>query len=154
MSSQTARDQLIQQITTAIYESSTTAVFFHSAIADYFGLGTTEEKTLLMLSSGARTAGEIAQFTGLTTASVTSLIDRMEEKGFVHRQRDSADRRKVIVVADAQRIAELMELFTLLGESFAGMFDEYDDVQLTLIVDFLNRMTINSQAAVERLNRL
>src|SRR6266496_4020277 len=58
----------------------------HTIIAERVGLGATETKTLFILSSqGALTAGEIAQYTGLTTSSVTSLIDRLESKGFVKR---------------------------------------------------------------------
>jgi DNA-binding MarR family transcriptional regulator len=58
------------------------AVFFHSVISEQIGMGPTDEKTMLILSGGPLTAGEIAKHTGLTTASVTSLIDRLEAKGF------------------------------------------------------------------------
>lgn len=43
------------------------------------------------------TPGEIASFTGLTSGSVTSLVDRLETAGYVHRERSAEDRRVVIV---------------------------------------------------------
>src|SRR4051812_39465439 len=92
------RKELEQAVIEASRESSTTAIFFHSAIAEQIGIGATEEKTLFILSgAGPLTAGEIAQKTGLTTASVTSLIDRLENKGFVRRLHDTKDRRRIIV---------------------------------------------------------
>ena len=34
------------------------------------------------------TAGDLARATGLTTASITGVIDRLEEGGYVRRERD------------------------------------------------------------------
>lgn len=44
-----------------------------------------------------QTPGEIAIFTGLTSGSVTSLLDRLETAGFVRRERSAKDRRVVLV---------------------------------------------------------
>src|SRR5215831_10305891 len=68
---------------------SDATVMLHSAIAQRFDLTATDLKALGFLDRlGALTAGEIAQHTGLATASVTSLIDRLEKRGFVRRTRD------------------------------------------------------------------
>ena len=151
--SQPGRKELLERLTQAVYENSTAAVFFHTAIAEQIGLGATEEKTLLILSGGALTAGEIAQYTGLTTGSVTSLIDRLEKKGFVRRVRDTHDRRRVMVEVDAARFADLSRIFASLQGVFEGLFDSYSDEQLTLIADFLSRSTALSRQAIARLNQ-
>jgi DNA-binding MarR family transcriptional regulator len=128
-------------------------VFFHTAVAEKLGIGATEEKTLLMLSAGPLTAGEIAQQTGLTTASVTSLIDRLESKGFVNRVRDANDRRRVIVEPNAEKLAELARVFG----SMQGMFDDlgtfYTDDQLATIIDFLKRMSASAKEAIKQLGQ-
>ncbi|MEP7284768.1 MAG: MarR family transcriptional regulator [Chloroflexota bacterium] len=150
----TKREGLLQAVTNAIYESSTTAVFFHTAIAEQIGLGATEEKTLLILSGlGSLTAGEIAQHTGLTTASVTSLIDRLESKGFVRRVRDTKDRRRVIVEPDAARLAELAQLFGSLQGTFDDLLGDYTDEQLATITDYLTRAAQRSREAIEALRQ-
>jgi DNA-binding MarR family transcriptional regulator len=41
--------------------------------------------------------------TGLTTGAVTGMIDRLERAGYVNRQPDPDDRRRVIVQPDLQR---------------------------------------------------
>ncbi len=127
-------------------ESSTTAVFFHTIIAGQVDLGATEEKTLFLLSRlGPLTAGEIAHHTGLTTPSVTSLIDRLESKGFVHRVRDTRDRRRVIVERNEERLTELTRLFNSLQEHFRDFLETYSDDQLAIIADFLTRAAQRSQ---------
>jgi DNA-binding IclR family transcriptional regulator len=42
------------------------------------------------------TAGTIGEHTGLTTGAVTGLMDRLEKAGYVRRDRDPRDRRKVL----------------------------------------------------------
>ena len=148
-----SRDELIQGVTWAVYANSTAAVFFHTAIAEQVGLGATEEKTLLILSGGPLTAGEIAQKTGLTTPSVTSLIDRLERKGFVHRVRDLQDRRRVNVELDQERFAELTKVFGALQGQFDPLLEGYNDEQLSTILDFLTRMTTLSQESMAAMQR-
>ena len=43
------------------------------------------------------TVGEVAQRVSLSQATVTTIIDRLEKRGFVKRERGSADKRKVYV---------------------------------------------------------
>jgi DNA-binding MarR family transcriptional regulator len=103
-------------------------------------------KTLLLLSgSGSLTAGEIAHQIGVTTPAVTTLIDRLEAKGFVRRVRDTRDRRRVIVERNAQRFAGLAQVFGALQESFRDFVEAYSDEQLITIADFLRRAAQRSQ---------
>ena len=146
LSSHPKRKRLIETVLNASRESSTTAVFFHTLIAEQVDLGATEEKTLFLLSRlGPLTAGEIAHHTGLTTPSVTSLIDRLESKGFVQRVRDTRDRRRVIVERNEERLAELDRVFHSLQKNFIDFLETYSDDQLATIADFLTRAAQRSQ---------
>lgn len=107
----------------------------------------------MILSGGPLTAGEIAQHTGLTTASVTSLIDRLERKGFVRRVRDTKDRRRVIVEPSEEGLAQFARLFDSVQESFADLLEPYSDEQLVTITDFLKRSARYSRDAITRLSR-
>jgi DNA-binding MarR family transcriptional regulator len=148
-----ARSELLQALIRAIYESSTAAVFFHSAIGETVGLGATDEKTLLILSGGPLTVGEIAQHTGLTSASATSLIDRLERKGFVERVRDVQDRRKVIVQVNEQKLAEMMQAFSTFSGLFDDFLDSYSDEQLATITDFISKSAQRTLKAVAEMNK-
>jgi len=151
-SQQLPRESLIEAVLQASRESSTLAVFFHARMAERVGLGATEEKTLALLSQlGPLTAGEIASHTGLTTPSVTGLIDRLESKGMVQRVRDPHDRRRVIVEPNQERLAELDEMFSSLQETFLELLERYSDEQLATIVDFLSRSAQRSQEFIASL---
>jgi DNA-binding MarR family transcriptional regulator len=148
------RNELRSAVIQASRENSTIAVFFHSAIAEQVGLGATDEKTLFILRRyGSLTAGEIAQHTGLTTASVTNLIDRLERKGFVQRVRDTADRRRVIVQPNQARLAEFDRLFSSIQASFDTVLDDYSDAELAVIADFLVRATQYAREAITEFDR-
>jgi DNA-binding MarR family transcriptional regulator len=143
------RAQLREAVIAASRENSTTAVFFHTALAEQVGLGATEAKALFILGSrGPLTAGEIARETGLTTASVTNLLDRLESKGCVRRVRDTRDRRRVIVEPDESWLAALAGVFDTLREAVAPLLDAYTDEQLAAIADFLTRAARLSRAAI------
>ena len=66
--------------------------------ADQIGINATDLNCLnLVALTGRLTAGDLARQTGLSTASITGVLDRLEEGGFVRRVRDPHDRRRVIV---------------------------------------------------------
>jgi DNA-binding MarR family transcriptional regulator len=89
-----------------------TSLQMHEAIARKAGFSGTDHKYLgFFLQRGKLTAGELAALTGLTTGSVTALIDRFEKKGLVKRQADSADRRKVYIVPETEKISLLLRPF-------------------------------------------
>ena len=148
------REQLRNAVIQASRENSTVTVFFHTAIAEQFGLGATDEKTLFILQRyGSLTAGEIAQHTGLTTASVTNLIDRLERKGFVQRVRDTADRRRVIVQPNPARMAEFDRIFSAIQVSFGPLLDSYSDAELAVIADFIARATHYARETIEKFDQ-
>ena len=140
------RAQLLAALSQAGRESSTATVLLHTAIAAQIGLSASDTKTLdVLLRQGPCTAGELARHTGLTTASVTSLIDRLEAKKLVRRSADAKDRRRVIVEPVLERIARFAPLFGAVGESFENFFDQYNDEQLTIILDYMRKSAERSR---------
>jgi DNA-binding MarR family transcriptional regulator len=121
-------------------EYSTAAVMLHQVVADQFGLSVTDLKTLdLLQRRGPLTAGEIARHTGLATASVTSLIDRLEKKHLVRRLRDGEDRRRVLVRLTPRLEKTIAPLFRSLNRRMLVRFATYRRDQLELIAEFLVR---------------
>jgi DNA-binding MarR family transcriptional regulator len=97
----------------------------------------------LLLLHGPAPAGRLAELTGLTTGAVTGVVDRLENGGFVRREVDPADRRKVIVVPDAGRVErDLFPHFPSLQRAAAKQFyDHFSIAELDLISEFLERLT-------------
>src|SRR5690348_12729094 len=115
---------------------------FHTAIAERAGLTASDVKTMDILARmGPLTAGDLSAQTGLATASVTSLIDRLEAKKLVRRVRDPKDRRRVIVEPSPRRVAAGNSFFGPIQEAFEALMEDYSDEQLALLLDFLKRTT-------------
>jgi DNA-binding MarR family transcriptional regulator len=112
------------------------------AAADRIGINNTDLNCLNILSfSGHMTAGELAKATGLTTASITGVIDRLEEAGFVRRERDPHDRRRVVVRLSLDKaVSEVASVFAPMLRDWREMAARYSDDELRLIVDFYGRV--------------
>jgi DNA-binding MarR family transcriptional regulator len=108
------------------------------AAAERIGINATDLNCLNILSlTGPMTAGELARMTGLSTASITGVIDRLEESGFVRRERDTADRRRVVVHLVAERAwRDVAPVFMPMIRAWQATASRYSDEQLTMILEF------------------
>ena len=112
------------------------------AAADRIGINATDLNCLNILSfSGQMTAGQLAKATGLTTASITGVIDRLEEAGYVRRERDTADRRRVVIRLVLERtVSDVATVFLPMVRAWQNMAERYSDEELRLIVEFYGQM--------------
>src|SRR6516165_2248368 len=109
-------------------EMGTAAIIFHQAVADCLGLNPMDHKCLgLVHDAGEATAGDLAEWTGLTTGAVTGVIDRLEQAGFVRRADHPTDRRKVVVRVVPERFPEVGRLFASLAEAMTALSGRYSE---------------------------
>jgi DNA-binding MarR family transcriptional regulator len=133
------REAILETLARVGRENSDATVLFHATVATLLALHPTDYKVLGILQRlGPLSAGDIAQQSGLAPASVTNLIDRLEQKGFVRRA-DHHDRRRVVVEPVADRLAGARSLFASTQRSLARLFETYSDQELAVIADFLGR---------------
>lgn len=126
--------------------------FFFQAIADQLGLDVSAVQCSNLLDLlGPLTAGQLAELTGLTTGAITAVVDRLERAGYVVRERDPHDRRRVIVrpLPEAERRAA--PLFEPMGQAWAELYARYSDQELAVILDFAGRATQMTLAQTSRL---
>src|SRR3954466_8816775 len=94
-----ARAALLQELEEAMRRSSAQGVLFGQTVANVAGISGSDLECLDFLNlEGRVTAGGLPEVTGLTTGAITGGVDRLEKPGFVRRDRDAADRRKVFIV--------------------------------------------------------
>lgn len=128
-------------------------VLFNQALGDHLDLNPTDLQALgLLLERGPLGAGQLATRAGLTTGTITGVVDRLERAGYARRAADPADRRRVIVeplVARAE--AEIAPLYATLGAAMADACADYSDADLTLIADFLARIHPLNRAETAKL---
>src|SRR6202021_346674 len=122
----------------AIRKTGSLMQLMGQAAADRIGINATDLNCLNILSfSGQMTAGQLAKATGLTTASITGVIDRLEEAGYVRRERGTADRRRVVIPLVPERaITDVAAVFLPMVQAWQAMAERYSDDELRLIVGF------------------
>lgn len=137
------RGAILEAISRQLRWMSAYSVLFSHLQARRVGINSTDLEALDILTlAGPMAAGKLAALTGLTTGAVTSLIDRMEDAGLARREPDPGDRRRVIVRAlpPPPEVARLvMPAFEAIGQQMDELLSQYDDAELMLIHDFLER---------------
>jgi len=110
--------------------------------ADRIGINATDLNCLnLVALTGHMTAGDLAKQTGLSTASITGVLDRLEEGGFVRRVRDPHDRRRVIAeLADGPGLREVGHTFGPVVKLWRATAADYSDDELRLLLEFQGKL--------------
>jgi DNA-binding MarR family transcriptional regulator len=140
MASANRKAELANELMMAGRDMGTLAIVFHQTVADRLGLNPTDHKCLDLLHRHENaTAGDLAEWTGLTTGAVTGIIDRLEKHGFVRRQAHPHDRRKIIVQAVSERMPEVAALFTSLAKGMQEICTHYTQAELQVILDYFHR---------------
>jgi DNA-binding MarR family transcriptional regulator len=134
------RQALLWRLQAAMREASAQGVLISQTIAGRVGLNASDLECLdLVQLQGPRTAGELARATGLTSGAITGLIDRLERAGYVTRDGDPADRRRVVVRVRPENLAELNALYRPLQAASQNLNARYSDEDLALIAAFMER---------------
>lgn len=134
------RGAILMRLEHEIRKMSAQSVLFSNAVSSRLGINSSDLECLDILHlSGAASAGQLAATTGLTTGAITGVIDRLEKAGYVRRQRDPNDRRRVIIEARPNAEREIAPMFKSLAQAMTGLWSTFSDQDLTLILDFVSR---------------
>lgn len=133
------RQELEAALSAAVtaYQRATDA--FDEAVAERFGVNRTDLRCLDLLFHAPMTAGALAEACGLSPAATTTLVDRLERKGYVRRARDTRDRRRVLVEITDEARDRAWRSYGPLAEDGSHDLARYSDEQVALITDFLQR---------------
>src|ERR1700722_5444720 len=141
--------------------------------ADRIGINATDLNCLNIVAlTGHMTAGDLARQTGLSTASITGVLDRLEEGGFGRRVggppdrrrgvveraasprgvRDPHDRRRVIVeLAYGRGLREIGPTFGPVVKAWRATAAEYSDDELRLLLEFQDKVETIMRGQLARL---
>lgn len=130
------------------------SIQMHEAIARKAGLPGTDHKYLgFLMQNGQMTAGELSNFTGLTTGAVTGLIDRLEKKKLVKRKFAEDDRRKVIIEPDTKKILALLEpLYRDYRKKSEKLIASFSNKDIKVIETYLLKAIEISDETTDKLN--
>src|SRR2546423_2235805 len=101
------------------YQSAVDAL--DDAVAVHIGINRTDLRCLdVLMQLGTATPGVLAAKLGLTTGSVTAMLDRLAKLGYLTRTPDPADRRKVLVSATEELKAKAWAIYRPIAEAGAA----------------------------------
>jgi DNA-binding MarR family transcriptional regulator len=126
------------------YRAAETAV--RRSTRDSMGMGETDIlalRYLLRVQASGKTAvpKDLSRFLGITSASTTSLIDRLVASGHVRREAHPTDRRSVVVIPTAESDKEVRETLGGMHRRMMSVAESLTADQARTVVDFLQRMT-------------
>jgi DNA-binding MarR family transcriptional regulator len=90
--------------------------------------------------------GTLATAVSLSQATVTGIMDRLENRGFVARRRDNDDKRRVLVTVTADGKRLLLAAPPPLQESFVREFAQLEGWEQNLILSSLQRVVSMMEA--------
>ncbi|MBB6567861.1 MarR family winged helix-turn-helix transcriptional regulator [Kribbella sandramycini] len=134
-----AREELSAQIEQRMVRFIADVILFNHAVSARLGLGASDSQFMTLLTTyGPLTPRQLAEHTGLTSGTITGVIDRLESHGFVTRQADPTDRRKVLVTPSVAAIQEkLVPLYAEQGARMQAVLATRSDAELRTIAAFL-----------------
>lgn len=103
--------------------------------------------------AGEVSAGQLADLMGMTTGAIARILNRLEEAGFVRRERDPNDGRRVIVRLERGKdeMPKIGPIFDALGNAWEELASDYDDEQRAFLLSFLTRLNATTRKEVIRL---
>lgn len=129
------------RIQDALVRTIANVVVFNAQVAEQLGLGVSDMQFMTyLMQEGPLSPGRLAELSGLKSGSVTGVIDRLEHAGWVHRERDDSDRRKVRVVLNAERLRSAESPYAGQAASLRRVLDGFEGEELEVIERFLERL--------------
>lgn len=130
------------RIQKALQGALVNAVLGNERIAREFDLLVTDLQTLhlLVLREDVRTPKQLSEATGLPTSTVTRVLDRLAEAGYVQRAHDSQDRRRINIELVADKIAPINSRYGQYSETLDLANADFSEGELSVVARYLERI--------------
>jgi DNA-binding MarR family transcriptional regulator len=104
------------------------------------GIGRTDIVTLELLSMGRLSAGDIAEQLGISTGTVTGVVDRLIEVGYASRRTDPHDRRRTLISITPKGRRRFRDAFRARWQWLHQVASDMSAEDVARVVWFLSRM--------------
>jgi DNA-binding MarR family transcriptional regulator len=153
--SRDSKKELIHQVIHLARDHQAANDAFDEVAYQKLGINRTDGRCLdIVQNFGPMTAGRLAELSGLTTAAVTSVLDRLEKAGYARRVRDENDRRQVIVELTPLLAERGAQIWGPLGEDATVEIGKLSIDQLKLVMEFFRLGRDVNRRHIERLRGL
>jgi DNA-binding MarR family transcriptional regulator len=149
------KKELVQQLIHLARAHEAANDAFDEAACQKLGINRTDLRCLNIVDNqGPMTAGHLAEQSGLTTAAVTAVLDRLERAGYARRVRDQEDRRQVIVELTPLLAERAASIWGPLGEEARAVLSRLSVDELNGVLDFFRLGIELNERHVERVRGL
>jgi DNA-binding MarR family transcriptional regulator len=152
-----AKRTLVAEVGHAVRRMGAQSVVTSQIVAARFGLHPTDLEVLDHIYLGQDLMPtDLARRTGLSPGSVTAVLDRLVRAGYIERQPDDTDRRRVRLRVVPKAIAPIKATYAPIQRRMVRLWSAYSPDELRVILDFLTRSTdlaVASAAAIQRQSR-
>jgi DNA-binding MarR family transcriptional regulator len=132
------------QLAALIRQYQRDADAFDQAVSEYAGVNRTDLRCLdllleLVMAGRGVTPARLADASGLTPSTVTSVLDRLEKAGYVRRARDEDNRRQVFLQLTEEFAVVTRELFGPVGEEGMRQLEGLTDEEVATLIKFFSQ---------------
>lgn len=136
------KPKLLREVALAVRRMGAQSMLSGAAMAKHFDLNPTDLEVLdLIYLRKSVSAGDLITATGLASGSVTALLDRLEAKALIIRERDRADRRRTNIRLNRTATAPIEAAYELRQTAMFELWSQFDVQALETVADFLVKST-------------
>lgn len=148
------RIDLTEAISREIRRQQVRTDAFDDTVATALGLNRSDHRCIDVLDQeGPLPAGKLARAVGLSTAAITTAVDRLEARGYVVRRDDPSDRRRVVIEVTPKVGEAMWRFYAPLAQSAEQLFARFTDDELELILRFLETASEQFSGMLEELQQ-
>jgi DNA-binding MarR family transcriptional regulator len=153
--SRESKKDLVQQAITLVRENQAANDAFDELAYEKLGINRTDGRCLdIIENKGPLTAGRLAERSGLTTAAVTAVLDRLERAGYARRVRGETDRRQVMVELTPLMAERGTQIWGPLGKEAVEELSRMSAEELRAVIEFLRRGRELNERHLDRVRNL
>lgn len=142
MADKKSKDTLVYDLMMAVRKLTRSSLMFQYAVAEKMKLNATDAECIdFLMEMGPSTAGDLAKATRLTTGAITNVIDRLEKAGFVKRENDPTDRRKVIIRYVPKKHEKAKQYYDAMAADVYELFSGYNESNLKFLSQHSETLT-------------
>jgi len=147
-----AHDDHATAVTELLRELTVQLRLLNHQVSDRIGLQDVDLECLdLIARTGPLTPSALARAADLHPATLTGVLDRLENAGWIKRERVPTDRRAVHLTADMVRGRDVLRLYEPMRAAIADICADFDPAQLKVIAAFLARVGAAGRQATDDL---
>jgi DNA-binding MarR family transcriptional regulator len=145
-------NQLVGQLQVALRKARGELVRLNQAVGGRVGMASMDLEVLdLVAQRGPVSPGALAAMAGVSPATMTGILDRLERSGWVRRARDDPDRRRVTIEVLRDRMPAMLAQYRGMQTRLRAVCADYSDEELELITEFLRRVAESGVDATQEL---